>query len=93
VQRGVPSRTAHEQVGKAVRYCLEKDCRLQDLTLDELRKFAPAADQDFYSAMRLNAVLASHDVTGGTHPGRVRDAINQLREKVAALRGSVHAHA
>jgi argininosuccinate lyase len=34
VNRGVASRLAHEQIGKAVKVCLEKHCELQDLTLD-----------------------------------------------------------
>ena len=37
VQRGVPFRLAHEQIGKAVQMCLEKQCELQDLSLEELR--------------------------------------------------------
>ena len=30
VNRGVPSRLAHEQIGKAVKLCLEKQCELQE---------------------------------------------------------------
>ena len=48
VQRGVPSRLAHERIGKAVQLCLERACELQDLRLDELKALSPAFDQDFY---------------------------------------------
>ena len=37
VQRGVPFRLAHEQIGKAVRICIEKHCELADLSLEELQ--------------------------------------------------------
>ncbi|MGB6401211.1 MAG: argininosuccinate lyase, partial [Candidatus Sulfotelmatobacter sp.] len=47
VNRGVPSRLAHEQIGKAVKLCVEKQCELQDLTLDELRAMNPVFDCDF----------------------------------------------
>ena len=39
VHKGVPFRTAHEKIGNAVRYALEKGVELGDLTLDELRQF------------------------------------------------------
>ena len=37
VKRGVPSRLAHEQIGKAVQLCIERNCELQDLPLEELQ--------------------------------------------------------
>ena len=41
VERGVPSRLAHEAVGKAVKLCLERNCELQDLRLEDLREIHP----------------------------------------------------
>src|SRR5277367_4515794 len=35
VQRGVPFRLAHEQIGRAVQICLEKQCELEDFSLGE----------------------------------------------------------
>ena len=37
ISRGVPMRTGHEVVGKLVRLCESKNCRLADLTLVELQ--------------------------------------------------------
>ena len=93
VNRGVPSRLAHERIGKAVQMCLERDCELQDLPLDDLQSLSPAFGQDFYESLKLAAVLAIHDVPGGTAPVRVRQAINATRERIASLREEVHAHA
>jgi len=93
VARGVPFRHAHEQIGQAVQWCLENHCELQDMSLDDLRRFAPEADQDFYSHLTLDAVLGCHDVEGGTAPARVRQALAEVRERLAALRGELHAHA
>jgi argininosuccinate lyase len=92
-RRGVPFRLAHEQIGKAVRLCLEKGCELGDLTLDDLRKFSPAFDQDFYTCLSLSAVLAMHDVPGGTAPARVRQALAEVKVKIESLREVTHAHA
>ncbi len=95
VKRGVPSRLAHEQIGKAVKLCLEKNCELQDLTLDELRTLNPAFDNGFYDCLKPASVLAIHDVVGGTAPDRVLDAIRSARKKIETLREEVefHAHA
>jgi argininosuccinate lyase len=93
VNRGVPSRLAHEQVGKAVKLCLEKECELQDLTLDELRALNPVFDESFSGCLKLASVLAIHDVVGGTAPVRVRQGILAAKKKIESLREEVHAHA
>jgi argininosuccinate lyase len=95
VNRGVPSRVAHEQIGKAVKLCLEKNCELQDLTLKELRVLNPVFDESFQDCLKLRSVLAIHDVVGGTAPERVRQGIAVARKKIESLREEVdlHAHA
>jgi argininosuccinate lyase len=93
VKRGVPSRLAHERIGKAVQMCLERNCELHDLPLTDLRQLSPAFDDEFYEASKLPAVLAVHDVPGGTAPARVRQALSLARKKIESLREEVHAHA
>ena len=93
VQRGVPFRLAHEQIGKAVQLCLQKGCELRDLSLEELHPLNPLFDQDFYAALKLESVLAIHDVPGGTAPARVRTAIAEARKKIELMREETHAHA
>jgi argininosuccinate lyase len=93
VERGVPSRLAHEAVGKAVKLCAERGCELQDLGMPELQQIHGAFDNDIYKALTLDAVLAIHDVDSGTAPGQVRQAIQRTEQRIAHLRGEVHAHA
>jgi argininosuccinate lyase len=93
VERGVPSRLAHERVGKAVQMCIERGCELQDLPLADLQSVSPAFDQDLYQRLQLASVLAMHDVPGGTAPARVRQALNEARERAESLCKEVHAHA
>jgi len=93
VKRGVPSRLAHGQIGKAVQLCLERRCELQDLTLDELRALNPVFDESFRDCLKPAAVLAMHDVVGGTAPARVRQGMVAAREKIESLREELHAHA
>jgi argininosuccinate lyase len=93
VQRGVPFRLAHEQIGKAVQMCLEKQCELQDLSLEELRSVNLKFDNDFYACLKLESVLAIHDVPGGTAPARVKQAMADARQRIESIREGVHAHA
>jgi argininosuccinate lyase len=93
VNRGVPSRLAHEQIGQAVKLCLERNCELQDLRLDELQGLNPIFDKNFYDCLKPAAVLVIHDVIGGTAPSRVRQEIAATRKKIEALREEVNFHA
>jgi len=92
-RRGVPFRQAHEVVAHAVQKCVAQDCELEQLSLDELREFSPAFDADIYEALKVESVLACHDVPGGTAPHRVQQALNTAREKLATIQEAHGTHA
>jgi len=85
VHKGVPFRTAHEKIGNAVRFALEKGAELNALSLDELRQFGSEFQEDFFEAVTLNSTLDCHDVIGGTARKRVRDALDSASMRIAAL--------
>jgi len=91
VERGVPSRQAHEAVGKAVKLCLDLKCDLRELSLKDLKAIHPAFDADLPARLELTEVLAIHDVSGGTAPQRVKQAIQSARERIAGLRPQAQA--
>src|SRR5262249_45364064 len=93
VERGVPSRLAHEQVGAAVKLCLERGCALEDLPLSDWQKINRLIADDIYRRLTLESVLSIHNVTGGTAPAQVRVALARASERVATFRGEIHAHA
>ena len=94
VHKGVPFRTAHEKIGNAVRFAIEKGVELGGLTLDELRTFGPEFAEDFSPAVTLAATLDCHDVIGGTARERVHQALAAASERIAALtQEAVHAGA
>src|SRR6202011_3078379 len=64
--KGVPFRKAHEIIGNAVRFGLETERELGQLTLEELRAFGEEFGEDFFDAITLEATLDCHDVIGGT---------------------------
>jgi argininosuccinate lyase len=85
VHKGVPFRTAHEKIGHAVRFAIEKGVELNALTLDELRQFGDEFEEDFFAAVTLAATLDCHDVTGGTARDRVREALAAASKRIDAL--------
>jgi argininosuccinate lyase len=85
VHKGIPFRKAHEKIGNAVRYCLDKGCELNALTLDELKQFGAEFEQDFYAAITLEATLDCHDVIGGTARHRVLEALKDTETRVQQL--------
>jgi argininosuccinate lyase len=85
VHKGIPFRKAHEKIGNAVRYCLDKNCELGDLTLEELKQFGSEFEQDFFAAITVEATLDCHDVIGGTARPRVHEALAAATAKVKAL--------
>jgi len=93
VDRGVPSRLAHEAVGKAVQVCVERGCELQDLPLSDLQQIHTAFDQDVSKSLSLDAVLSIHNVVGGTSRTAVKQSIQHAEQRIAMLRGEIHAHA
>jgi len=93
VHKGVPFRTAHEKIGNAVRYALDKGLELGALPLDELRRFGAEFDEDFYDAVTLEATLDCHDVFGGTARARVKLALESAAARIAEFQAQETAHA
>jgi argininosuccinate lyase len=93
VNRGVPFRLAHEITGKAVRLALDRGCELADLPLVELQTLHSAFAEDFFAHLSVESVLAIHNVPGGTAPKQVKQAMEQVRQRIADLQGRAHAHA
>ena len=92
-KKGVPFRDAHEKIGAAVRLCVEKKCEIENLSLDELKECGIDFGADFYTSLGLDAVLACHNVEGGTAPGDVKQALAAAKQKLTKARMASHARA
>lgn len=86
VRRGIPFRDAHAVVGKAVRRAIDEGVDLSQLSLDTLREFSPAIDEDVYKVLSLEGSVASRNLFGGTAPAQVRAAIARARARLASER-------
>jgi argininosuccinate lyase len=80
VRKGVPFRDAHEVVGKAVRYCIENEMDLPELSLAEWQLFSGRIEDDIFASITLEASVNARRATGGTALERVRAEIARAKE-------------
>lgn len=89
VRKGMPFRTAHGVSAKAVRLAIEKDCNLEDLSLEEYKSISDIIDSDIYKILPPKACVEARKTIGGPSSDGVKGQISMLHEfyskKVEAL--------
>ncbi len=79
VRKGLPFRDAHEVVGLAVRFGVESNKDLSEMSLQELQGFSGQIDSDVFDILTLEGSVSSRNHLGGTAPEQVRAAIKRAR--------------
>jgi argininosuccinate lyase len=82
VLQGVSFRTAHEQVGRLVRYAEFQGKELWDLSLEEIQRFASQAGPDVFDWLAIDNVVARRTSPGGTAPDRVEKALRRVEKEL-----------
>ena len=80
VKKGVAFRDAHKVVGELVAHCLNENKALLDLTLEELRQFHTAFEQDVFDDLSMIACVEKRKIPGAPAPEMVQRAIDAARE-------------
>ena len=88
VRKNITFRDSHEIVGKAVAYCLVKDKDLSEMSLEELKNFSGAIEDDVYNILSLEGSVNARSHVGGTAPSQVRLAVKAAREKMSTVKSS-----
>ncbi len=84
--RGVPFRQAHETVGRIVRAGLAQDRPPERWSLDQLREFHPAFQQDALALLAGAHGITRRELPGGTGPRAVADALRAARQRLTDWR-------
>ncbi len=79
VQKGMPFRTAHTVSAQAVRLALSKNCRLEDLSIEEFQSCSQLICDDIYSLLSPEACVQARRTDGGAAPNKVQEQIAALR--------------
>jgi argininosuccinate lyase len=82
VRKGMPFRQAHEVVGRVVRRCLARRCRLEELSLKELQAASPLFDRDVSAYIALEACVERRRAVGGTATATVKKAIAMAKARL-----------
>ena len=79
VLSGVPFRTAHELVGKAVKTCVQLGFELHELPQSEFPEGTPPSFPSALKTASVEASISGRSSEGGTSPNAVRAQIAQAR--------------
>jgi len=82
VKKGLAFRDAHEAVATAVRIAAESKRGLEELSLEELRKFSPLVGDDVYAILTPEGSAALRNHIGGTAPSQVKSAIARTKHRL-----------
>ena len=77
VKKGLPFRETHAISGKLVHYCIENGISLLDVSLDKLKEFSPAFEEDVYDAISLKTCVEGRKLTGGPAPETVKKYLDE----------------
>jgi argininosuccinate lyase len=78
-RRGISFRDAHAVSGRIVRHCVLKGCRIEELSLKELKRFSTKIEKDVYRFLSAESVVDRRRALGGTARGNVMRRLKELR--------------
>ncbi|MBD5476578.1 MAG: argininosuccinate lyase [Lachnospiraceae bacterium] len=83
VGHGVPFRDAHGIIGRLVLYCIDKQCSIEDLTIEELKTISPVFEEDIYEAISLKTCVEKRLTVGAPGPAVMGMVIDTAKEYLA----------
>ena len=86
VGKGVPFRDAHSIIGRLVLICIERNCSMDELSLEDYRKECKAFGPDIYEAISMKECIRRRATKGA--PGQ--DAMKKELEENAAYLKATH---
>ncbi len=82
VKKNLPFRQAHRVVGEIVALCQEREIELDELRLDELRRFSDLIDEDVFAVLSVEGSVNSRISTGGTAGVKVAKALARAEQQL-----------
>jgi argininosuccinate lyase len=86
VRAGVPFRSAHEHVGRAVALCLERGCTLPQLSLEDYQAISPSFAADLFEVFDLSRAMAARQAIGAPSPTNVNAQIERWQAALATAK-------
>ena len=80
VVKGVPFRDAHGIIGRLVLHCIDENKSIDEMSLDELKAFSPAFEEDLYDAVSLKTCVEKRLTLGAPGPYIMKRVIAEEKE-------------
>ena len=77
----IPFRDAHHLTGRIVLLAEEKDCTLESLSLKDIQRIIPEADNKIISVLKIQNSVSSRNSYGGTAPKNVLKAAREAKKR------------
>ncbi|MCA9035513.1 MAG: argininosuccinate lyase [Planctomycetaceae bacterium] len=84
IKKGVPMRTGHETVGKLVGKCEKAGCRLNDLSLNDLRAACDLIEEDVYQILGAENAMKALQSYGSGGQSSVTERVREWRERLSS---------
>ncbi len=88
VVKGVPFRDAHGIIGRLVLYCIDKNKSIEDLSIEQLKEFSPAFEEDLYDAVSLRTCVEKRLTLGAPGQAMMREVIAREKEWLQGWHGT-----
>jgi argininosuccinate lyase len=75
IHQGMPFRTSHEVVGRAVALCVAKKCQLSDLSLDDFCGINSIFEKDVYDFLGVENAVNKFTSYGSTGSAEVQSQL------------------
>lgn len=83
VNHGVPFRDAHGIIGQLVLYCIDKNCSLGDMSLEEYKAISPVFEEDIYDAISMETCVEKRNTIGAPGQEAMKKVIAQCEAYLA----------
>ena len=80
VVKGVPFRDAHGIIGRLVLHCIDVNKSIEELSVEELKEFSPAFDEDIYDAVSLRTCVEKRLTLGAPGSEMMKKVIDIEKE-------------
>ena len=81
VNLDIPFRDAHHLTGQIVLLAEEKDCTLESLSLKDIQRIIPEADDKIIDVLKIQNSVSSRNSYGGTAPKNVLKAAREAKKR------------
>ncbi|WP_066873613.1 argininosuccinate lyase [Clostridium mediterraneense] len=82
VKKGVAFRDAHKITGELVYFCIENNKILEELTIEEMRKFSQSFQNDVYEYIDIELCVENRKVIGGPSSIQTKERLEELNKYI-----------